>query len=109
MTILLVDRKRNFVDGRVALVARTSDEAIALNHGVEKLDQLWLDYMLDGMDSSGDFLLHLLKMNAKLDVKEVYLYADSWGGVELMQLTLKRLGVKKDCIQIVDPTTHLIG
>lgn len=107
MTILLVDKRRNFLDGRAALVARSSEEAIALSGKEIILDQLWLDYMLDGMDSSGNFLLHLIRTGTKLDVGEVFLHTDSWGGVELMQLALKRLGVEQNRIKVVDPHIHL--
>ncbi len=103
MNILLVDRMRNFRDGRPALVARTSAEASIITNTTKNFDQLWLDYMLDGMDSSGHFLMQLLKDQRAVTFKEVFLHTDSWGGRELLIIALKGLGVKEQNIHTVNP------
>ena len=53
MTIVLVDDLRDFTDGRVATVARTSAEGVALLTSLResRIDELWLDHDLGGDDT----------------------------------------------------------
>ncbi|GAA2702009.1 cyclic-phosphate processing receiver domain-containing protein [Actinoplanes palleronii] len=50
---LLIDDLRSFVDGRVAEVARTSADGVALldRHRDDPLDEVWLDHDLGGDDT----------------------------------------------------------
>lgn len=66
MVTLLVDDTRLFKDGRPAVVARTSDEAVAALRtiGSEPIDELWLDYDLLFDTTSQPFVDHLLALAA---------------------------------------------
>jgi hypothetical protein len=66
MVTLLVDDTRLFKDGRDAVVARTSDEAIAAlaRIGTHQIDELWLDYDLLFGTTSQPFVDQLLALAA---------------------------------------------
>jgi hypothetical protein len=51
--VVLVDDRRSFVDGRNALVARTSAAGVELLDSLrdQRLDELWLDHDLGGDDT----------------------------------------------------------
>lgn len=53
MTVALIDDLRSFVDGRPAVVARTSADGVALldRYRDQRLDELWLDHDLGGEDT----------------------------------------------------------
>jgi hypothetical protein len=53
MTVVLIDDLRSFLDGRPALIARTSADGVALleRHRAERLEELWLDHDLGGDDT----------------------------------------------------------
>jgi hypothetical protein len=66
MLTVLVDDTRLFKDGRSAVVARTSGEAIAVVDAIGTLpiDELWLDYDLLFDTTSQPFVDHLLSLAA---------------------------------------------
>jgi hypothetical protein len=59
---VLVDDTRDFKDGRPALTARTSAEAVALLESLadRAIHTLWLDYDLGGGDTAQPVVDHLL-------------------------------------------------
>ena len=63
---VLVDDTRDFKDGRPALTARTSEEALALLRGLvdTPIDDLWLDYDLGLGDTAQPVVDHLVELAA---------------------------------------------
>jgi len=64
--VVLVDDTRDFKDGRDALTARTSQEAVALLRSLQAcpLDDLWLDYDLSHGDTAQPVVDHLVALAA---------------------------------------------
>jgi hypothetical protein len=63
---VLVDDTRDFKDGRPALTARTSGQALALlrSLGSTTIDALWLDYDLGDGDTAQPVVEHLVALAA---------------------------------------------
>ncbi len=63
MLRVLVDDARDFLDGRPALVARSSADALAVLASVEdrRIDELWLDHDLVGDDTVQPVVDHLVE------------------------------------------------
>lgn len=63
---VLVDDTRDFKDGRPALTARTSRQALALlrSLGSTTIDALWLDYDLGDGDTAQPVVEHLVALSA---------------------------------------------
>jgi hypothetical protein len=70
---VLVDDTRDFKDGRPALTARTSAEAVELLRGLARtsIDELWLDYDLSLGDTAQPVVDHLLTAAATGTPQEV--------------------------------------
>jgi hypothetical protein len=63
---VLVDDTRDFKDGRPALTARTSRQALALLQQLDgtRIDALWLDYDLGEDDTAQPVVEHLVALAA---------------------------------------------
>lgn len=104
MTILLLDDERSFKDEREALVALSTDEAITLTDGLAELDELWLDYVLKGSDTTDRFLAHLVsrqKSGNPLRLNTVFIHTSSFSAVELLEDYLEDLNVPQENIHRV--------
>jgi hypothetical protein len=81
---VLVDDVRGFKDGRPALIARSSQEALSLLEGLwdERIDHLWLDYDLVGDDTIRpvvDWMVHRARTGSTLDVGLVHVHTANVG------------------------------
>lgn len=104
MTILLLDDERSFKDDRDALVALSTAEAITLTDGLTELDELWLDYVLKGSDTTDRFLAHLVtrqKSGNPLQLHTVFIHTSSSSAVELLEDYLEDLNVPQESIRRV--------
>jgi hypothetical protein len=111
-TVLLLDDERSFKDGRETLVARSTNEAIELTESLFELDELWLDYVLRGSDTTDQFLMHLqqrTRANRPLLLKKVYIHTSSNSAVGLLQAYLSRLNVHPQDIVRVNHDQYFIG
>lgn len=94
MTVLLLDDERSFKDARECLVARSTWEAIELTDAMTALDELWLDYVLQGTDSTDEFLSHLRRRKwdgNPLVLKKVYIHTSAYAAVGLLKSILLSL------------------
>ena len=94
---VLVDDVRGFKDERPALVARSSQEALALldELGRMRIDHLWLDHDLVGDDTIRpvvDLLVHLATTGSPLNVAQVHIHTANTGAGHWMLLELKEAG-----------------
>jgi hypothetical protein len=104
-TVLLLDDERSFNDDREALVARSTDEAIELTDDLCALDELWLDFVLSGSDSTTDFLRYLhgrMHNGNPLELRKVFIHTSSWNAVGLLKHWLNMLKVSEDRIERVE-------
>lgn len=104
-TVLLLDDERSFNDDREALVARSTDEAIELTDDLCALDELWLDFVLGGSDSTTDFLGHLVRRQHNgnpLELRKVFIHTSAWNAVGLLKRWLGMLNVPEDRIERVE-------
>ena len=112
MTVLLLDDERDFKDARETLVARSTDEALALTEGLTELDELWLDYVLRGSDSTDQFLSALRRRKlagSPLKLKKVYIHTSSFMAVSLlMSILTEDLDVPEGSIERVNHKEYLI-
>jgi hypothetical protein len=111
MTVLLLDDERSFKDGRSSLVARSTFEAIKFTDALTELDELWLDYVLIGTDSTDEFLFHLLnrKRNGNpLALRTVYIHTSSYMAVGLLKQLLTNLGVAETDMHVVDHKEYMV-
>ena len=112
MTVLLLDDERDFLDGRVTLVARSTDEAVELTEAIDELDELWLDYVLKGWDSTDQFLATLVKRKRAgrpLRLKKVFIHTSSFSAVSLLNDYLAELEVSGEDIERVDHKAYFKG
>lgn len=87
-TIFLVDDERNFADGREAVIARSSWEAIEISDTLNEVDELWLDFNLTGSDDVMAFLWHLVTRKNEgnpLNVKRVIFHSAAFAAMSLIQ------------------------
>lgn len=93
---LLVDFTRNFLDGRPAITARTSKEAIAKLHSLEgTLDELWLDYNLGPADTIKpllDYLILRAKIGSRYPVRMIHVHAPDEAGWQILSSKLGGFG-----------------
>lgn len=113
MTVLLLDDERDFKDGRETLVARSSDQAAELTKGLTELDELWLDYVLRGSDSTDQFLSMLRRRKLAgnpLVLRKVYIHTSSWSAVSLlMSILTEDLDVAAENIERVEHRQFFIN
>lgn len=112
MTVLLLDDERSFKDGRECLVARSTWEAINLTDGLTELDELWLDFVLKGTDSTDEFLSHLRRRKwdgNPLVINRAYIHTSAYGAVGLLESILLSLGVAEENIFVVDHRDHMVS
>lgn len=103
--ILLVDDERIFADGRECIIARSVNEAINLTDDVDEIDELWLDYVLAGSDSSDEFLSHLYHRGRNgnpVKLNRVFIHTSSFMAVDLLRGWLDRLGVAEKNVERVE-------
>ena len=115
-TALLIDDLRNFKDGRITLIARTSKDALTiLQHGVEvqEYTEIWLDHDL-GLNPDGtpdtimpvvDFLCEQAFNDMPVKVDTVYVHTSNPVGAKQMMLSLERYGY--NAVK-VDASEHFI-
>jgi hypothetical protein len=108
MVVLLLDDERDFKDGRSTLVARSTQEALELTKDLNELDELWLDYVLAGTDSTDDFLFALRKRETPLNIKQVYIHTSSFSAVSLLEMLLGSLNVDPKNIIRVNHTDYFV-
>lgn len=94
---VLVDDVRGFKDERPALIARSSQEALALldELGRMRIDHLWLDHDLVGDDTIRpvvDLLVHLARTGSPLNVGQVHIHTANTGAGHWMRLELQGAG-----------------
>lgn len=94
--ILLIDSRRNFLDGREALVARDNKKAIELLTKYEnKITVIWMDDSLlgkGGIDPVLEYLTLRGKMGMKYPVRVINIHTQSEGGWQLLSTKLKNAG-----------------
>lgn len=94
---VLVDDRRSFVDGREAVVLRTSQDAFEwlFEHRDAEIDELWLDHDL-GPYSDEDIgaVIWLLELGADagepFKIGQIYVHTANPGGRDMMMRALKR-------------------
>jgi hypothetical protein len=94
---VLVDDVRGFKDGRPALIARSSQDALSLLEGLreERIDDLWLDHDLVGDDTIRpvvDWMVHRARTDSPLNVGMIHIHTSNVGGGHWMDVTLKGAG-----------------
>ena len=94
---VLIDDVRGFRDGRPALVARSSQEALTLLGNLEgkRIDHLWLDHDLGGEDtirSVVDLMIQQANAGAPLNVGQVHIHTANVGAGRWMLLELQGAG-----------------
>jgi hypothetical protein len=94
---VLVDDVRGFSDERPALVARSSQEALALLDGLggKRIDHLWLDHDLVGEDTIGpvvDLMVQLASAGTPLNVGQVHIHSANVGAGHRMGAELRAAG-----------------
>nr|WP_310430030.1 cyclic-phosphate processing receiver domain-containing protein [Catenuloplanes niger] len=96
---VLVDDLRSFTDGRAALVARTSADAVTLlgRHRHDHIDELWLDHDLGGTDTIWP-VVTLLEQAAfdgtPFDIGAVLIHSANPPGAIRLNQTLRRWGYR---------------
>lgn len=112
MTVLLLDDERSFKDNRECLVARSTWEAIELTDSMSELDELWLDYVLQGTDSTDEFLSHLRRRKwdgNPLILNKVYIHTSAYAAVGLLKTILLSIDVDEDNIMVVDHRDYMVS
>ena len=99
---VLVDDVRSFADGRDCVVARDFDSAVELLSQGQHIDELWLDFVLGGMESVSDVLFELRRNGVRLSVGQVFIHSSALGIADLLSSTLVGLGVDKSAISVVE-------
>jgi hypothetical protein len=95
--VVLVDDLRSFLDGRPAVVARTSSAGIAAleQHRGQRLDELWLDHDLGGDDTVWP-VVEVLERAAfeerPFDIGMVYVHSANPAGAAKVIQVLERWG-----------------
>ena len=94
---VLVDDVRGFRDGRPALVARSSQDALKLldELGNTRIDHLWLDHDLVGDDTIRpvvELLLQLARAGSPLNVGQIHVHSSNVGGGHWMGVELRAAG-----------------
>lgn len=93
--IFLLDDERNFADGRDAIIARTTDEAIAAVANLNEIHELWLDFILDYGEDVMPFIWHLVnRHNAGNPVKihRVIFHSSAWQARGLIETVGAKAG-----------------
>ena len=94
---MLVDDVRTFRDGRPALLARTSGEALALFDQLadRRIDHLWLDFELIGDDTAQPVVDHLVRTASTgnpVDIGQIHIHTACIREGHQMWLDLQRAG-----------------
>jgi hypothetical protein len=94
---VLVDDVRAFRDQRPALVARSSQEALALLNGLggKRIDHLWLDHDLGGQDTIGPvvaLLVRVAQRGSPADVGQIHIHSSNVSGGHWMGAQLRAAG-----------------
>ena len=94
---VLIDDVREFKDGRPALVARSSKEALSLLEGLghKRIDHLWLDHDLGGADTIRpviDLMVQLASTGSPLNVGQVHIHTANVGAGYQIGLDLREAG-----------------
>jgi hypothetical protein len=94
---VLVDDVRGFRDGRPALIARSSQDALKLldDLGDARIDDFWLDHDLVGDDTIRpvvDLLVQLAKTRTPLNVGQIHVHSSNVGGGHWMGVELRTAG-----------------
>lgn len=111
MTTLLLDDERTFADNRECLLAKSTDEAIALTENLNHIDELWLDYVLKRSDSTDEFLRHLVarkRQGNPLTISQVYIHTSAYMAISLLKQYLSNLGINEDNVHVVDHTQYMV-
>jgi hypothetical protein len=91
---VLIDDVRGFKDERPALVARSSQEALALldQLGDTRINHLWLDHDLVGDDTIRpvvDWMVQQASIGSPLNVGQIHIHSANVGGGHWMRLKLE--------------------
>jgi hypothetical protein len=94
---VLIDDVRGFRDERPALIARASQDALALlaELGDQRIDHLWLDHDLVGDDTIRpvvDLLVQQAKTGSPLNVGQIHIHSSNVGGGHWMTVELRAAG-----------------
>jgi hypothetical protein len=94
---VLIDDVRGFRDERPALIARSSQDALALlaELGDQRIDDLWLDHDLVGDDTIRpvvETLVQQAKAGSPLNVGQIHIHSSSVGGGHWMAVELRAAG-----------------
>ena len=96
---VLIDDVRGFRDGRPALVARSSQDALELldELGDTRIDHLWLDHDLVGDDTIRpvvELLVQLARTGSPLNVGQIHIHSSNVGGGHWMGVELGAAGYR---------------
>jgi hypothetical protein len=94
---VLIDDVRGFRDERPALIARSSQDALALlaELGDQRIDHLWLDHDLVGDDTIRpvvELLVRQAKAGSPLNVGQIHIHSSNVGGGHWMGVELRAAG-----------------
>jgi hypothetical protein len=94
---VLVDDVRAFRDQRPAMVARSSQEALALLErlGGQRIDHLWLDHDLGGEDTIRPvvaLLVRVAQRGSPADVGQIHIHSSNVSGGYRMGVALRAAG-----------------
>lgn len=107
MTVrVLIDDERSFADNRECVIARDVDSGVKLLSEIGHIDELWLDFVLAGMDSVDEILFQLLRNNVKLSVDRVIIHSSATAAFGLLSKLLVELGVDKGVIDSESAYLH---
>lgn len=110
--VVLVDDERDFADGREAIVARSSNDAITLTDELVFVDELWLDFSLAGMDDVMAFLWHLVarfQEGNPLVVGKVVFHSSAYGAMDLIKTVGGRAGLPEADFPVNPATRKLVN
>lgn len=104
--ILLIDSRRNFLDGREALVARDNKKALELLQKYEnKIKAIWLDDDINGAKGLTPVLEYLTlrgKMGMRYPVSVINVHTQNEGGWQLLNARLKAAGYIVNRVSVRD-------
>lgn len=92
-SVLLVDSRRSFLDGRDCFTARTNVNALKYLHANEfKIREIWFDSDIGGKGGLKpvlDYLVMRAKMGAPYKVNIIYVHCQDEAGWQVLQAKLK--------------------
>lgn len=92
-SVLLVDSRRSFLDGRDCFTARTNVDALKFIHNNEtKIREIWFDSSINGkggLQPVLDYLVMRARMGAPYKVNIIYVHCQDEAGWQILSTKLK--------------------